>query len=124
MVSAMADTMLDKYGRAKVRQVVSDFYRRVLESPRLAVYFDGVDIHTLVAHQSAFLEAVMGGEQRTGPDEIKRVHARLGVSGVDFGEMIDLLGQSLDRFEVEPVDKREVQDRYLGYADQVVNNNG
>ena len=120
----MADTMMDKYGRAKVRQVVSDFYGRVLESPRLSLYFDGVDIHTLVAHQSAFLEAVMGGLQGAGPDEIRRIHARLDVPGADFEEMIDLLGHSLDRFEVEPVDKEAVQGRYLAYADQVVTNRG
>jgi hypothetical protein len=34
--------------------------------------------------------------------------------------MIDLLGQSLQRFGVDASDQQAVQDRYLTYEDQVV----
>ncbi|HWB88570.1 MAG TPA: group 1 truncated hemoglobin [Acidimicrobiia bacterium] len=116
----MGETMIERYGHGRVRQVVSDFYGRVLASPRLALYFDGVDIHTLVAHQSVFLEAVMGSPQSHSAEDIRRIHDHLGISSTDFQEMIDLLGQSLQRFGVDASDQQAVQDRYLTYEDQVV----
>lgn len=113
-------TMIDKYGRGRVMQIVADFYGKVMGSPQLSRHFDGVDIHTLVAHQSAFLEAVMGGPAYHDPEQIRRFHARLKISSEDFEEMIQHLGTSLDSFGVELVDSEKIQDRYRGYADQVI----
>lgn len=112
--------MIDKYGRVKVRQIVSHFYGAVLKSPRLSPYFDGVDVHGLMAHQSAFLAAVMGAEQTHEMADIERAHHGLGVADKDFAEMLDLLETSLKRFEIEDVDVQTVMNRYDGFRRAVV----
>ena len=112
--------MIDKYGRVKVRQIVSHFYGAVLKSRRLSPYFDGVDVHGLMAHQSAFLAAVMGAEQTHEMADIERAHHGLGVADEDFAEMLDLLETSLKRFEIEDVDVQTVMNRYDGFSRAVV----
>jgi hemoglobin len=116
----MGATMIDKYGRGRIRKAVVDFYAQVLRSPRLASYFDGIDIETLVAHQSAFLNAVMGDPASHSEQEIRQSHAHLGISNEDFDEMIELLGNSLDRAGIEEEDRLSVQTRYRSFAGQVV----
>lgn len=112
--------MIEKYGRVRVRQIVSHFYGAVLKSRRLSHYFDHVDVHGLMAHQSAFLAAVMGGPPSHDEPEIETAHRGLGVDEGDFDEMIRLLELSLERFEVEAGDIEEVTRRYHGYRESVV----
>ena len=112
--------MIDKYGRVKIRQIVSHFYGAVLRTPRLSPYFDGVDVHGLMAHQSAFLAAVMGAEQTHEMADIERAHHGLGIDDDDFAEMLDLLGTSLRRFEIDDVDREQVVTRYRAFQASVV----
>jgi hemoglobin len=112
--------MIEKYGRVKIRQIVSHFYGAVLKSPRLSPYFDGVDVHGLMAHQSAFLAAVMGAEQSHEMADIERAHHGLGVDAEDFAEMLDLLEDSLKRFEVEEDDRHQIIGRYRAFQGSVV----
>jgi hemoglobin len=112
--------MIDKYGRVRVRQIVSHFYGAVLRSPRLSPYFDGVDVHGLMAHQSGFLAAVMGAEPSHEEADIERAHHGLGIDHEDFAEMLDLLEASLERFEVEDVDSDHVIGRYRAFQGSVV----
>jgi len=61
----MVETMLEKYGRGRLTQIVSSFYGDVLRSSRLAPYFADVSIAGLIEHQSRFLAMVMGGHPHT-----------------------------------------------------------
>lgn len=114
------ENMIDKYGRVRVRQVVSDFYGAVLRSERLARYFDGVDVHGLMQHQAAFLAAVMGGPARHSDRDIESAHRGLGVDPGDFEEMIRLLRASLEKLEFDPEDIEIITDRYYAYEPTVV----
>ncbi len=112
--------MIDKYGRARVHQVVSDFYGAVLRSNRLAPYFEGVDVHGLMQHQAAFLAAVMGGPTQHSDRDIEKAHHGLGVDPGDFKEMIRLLRASLEKLEFDPEDVEIITGRYYAYEPAVV----
>lgn len=112
--------MIDKYGRALVHQVVSDFYGAVLRSERLAPYFEGVDVHGLMLHQAAFLAAVMGGPKRHSDRDIASAHHGLGVDPADFEEMIRLLRASLEKLDFDSEDIEVITDRYYEYKQSVV----
>lgn len=112
--------MIEKYGRVRVRQIVSHFYREVLRSGRLARYFENVDVHGLMAHQSAFLAMVMGGPHSHGVDEIEAAHRDLDVDPGDFDEMLRLLDSSLRKFGVEDEDIDVLVERYQGFRSAVV----
>lgn len=112
--------MIDRYGEVKVRQMVSAFYGAVLRSPRLGPYFDGVSISGLVAHQAAFMAAVMGGPPSYNDDELAVAHSHLRVDSDDFDEMLRLLEQTLKHFRVSAGDTREVLDGYQSRKPQIV----
>jgi hemoglobin len=83
-------------GFAKVRLIVSDFYERVLATPNLRVYFEGIEMRRLVDHQTKFISAIMGGPASYTDDQIAHAHARLRVLGADFDELVELLRETLE----------------------------
>lgn len=70
-LSPVTGKLIEKYGRFKAHQIVASFYDRVLSSPRLQPYFDGIDIQGLVDHQAALLRAVMGGPAAHSPGQAR-----------------------------------------------------
>ncbi|MGH8959127.1 MAG: group I truncated hemoglobin [Acidimicrobiia bacterium] len=77
-------------------RIVTDFYARVLASPALAPYFDGVSIETLIKHQTAFINAIGSPASIHGDDQLARVHAQLAVTDSDFNELVHLLAKTLE----------------------------
>jgi len=89
-------TLYDRNGgEAGLRPMIEAFYGRVLASPRLAGYFDGVDMTALVDHQVKFVAWVMGGPVHYGDEDIRRAHAELGITRAEFLEMVEALRLSL-----------------------------
>lgn len=106
----MTKTLFDRAGGfAKVRKVVSSFYDRMIDSPRLAPYFDGVDMPALVDHQTKFVAYIMGGPASYTDEQLRRVHAHLRISRSDFAEMVDLLCESLEDHDLADGDVAEVR---------------
>lgn len=83
-------------GFAKVRLIVSDFYERVLATPNLRVYFEGIEMRRLVDHQTKFISAIMGGPASYTDAQIAHAHARLNILGEHFDELAELFRESLE----------------------------
>ncbi|HJU51961.1 MAG TPA: group 1 truncated hemoglobin [Acidimicrobiia bacterium] len=77
-------------------RIVTDFYARVLASPSLAPYFDGVPMETLIKHQTAFINAIGGPVPAHFDEDLARVHSGLAVAESDFDELIRLLSETLE----------------------------
>ncbi|HEX9856225.1 MAG TPA: group 1 truncated hemoglobin [Acidimicrobiia bacterium] len=116
----MGVTPLDGYGRHKVVQVVSSFYGDVLRSKELGPYFANVHIAGLVEHQALFMAMMMGGPASFTDEQIREVHANLGISDEHFEEMLRLLEQALLRYDVTVEDAADVVARYRTYLPHVV----
>jgi len=82
-------------GMEAVARVVFAFYDRVLESPRLAPYFAGVDMRRLIAHQTDFMLSVLGGPPSYTNAHLSAVHRRFNITDRDFDEMIGLFGETM-----------------------------
>lgn len=117
----MGETLLHRYGRVRVAQIVASFYRDVLRSSRLAHYFHDVPMSGLIEHQATFMAMVMGGPPAFSDEEIHIAHSRLGITDEDFEEMLRLLEVNLLKFEVEPEDTTQVVAGYRELQSQVVN---
>ena len=101
----MASTVFERAGGfANVRKIVSEFYDRVLEAPRLSRYFENTDMRTLIDHQAKFITQAMGGPASYTDDALRKVHLRLGISQAEFREMTVLLRETLEDFDVDPDD--------------------
>lgn len=87
-----------------VSRVVSDFYRRVVGSSILADYFRGVDMRTLIDHQTKFIATLMGGPASYTNEHLARVHAHIGVTDSAFGEMTTLMRETLEDFDFDQTD--------------------
>ncbi|MGE0745723.1 MAG: group 1 truncated hemoglobin [Rhodospirillales bacterium] len=105
----MASTVFERCGGfATVRRVVSAFYDRVLDSPTLSPHFEAIEMKTLIDHQTKFIASVMGGPASFSDEALKRAHARLGISRAEFEEIVGLLRETLEDFDVSAGDVAQV----------------
>jgi hemoglobin len=107
-------------GFARVRLIVADFYERVLESERLARYFEGIDMRRQIDHQTKFISSIMGGPASFTNEQIARSHARLDVTADDFEEIRSLIRETLEDFGVADTDVRRVDAHVLAMRDHIV----
>ncbi len=97
----MRQTVFERAGGfACVRRIVSAFYDRVLDEPTVGRHFEGLDMARLVDHQAKFIAQVMGGPASYTDEQLKRAHARLGVTQAEFSLMADLLHETLEDFDL------------------------
>lgn len=101
----MAKTIFERYGGfAKVSRVVSAFYGSILRSPVLRPYFAGVDMGTLIDHQTRFVASLMGGPASFTNEHLARVHARLNVTDEAFDEMVRIMRETLEDHDYDESD--------------------
>ena len=78
-----------------IRTAVDQFYDRVVADPRLAAYFQGVDMIALRRHQVQMLSAATGGPMSyTGP-EMATAHAGRGIDNEAFDRVVGHLQDTL-----------------------------
>lgn len=70
-------------GADAVNAAVEVFYRRVLSDPRIAHFFDSVDMDAQLAKQKAFLTMVFGGPSVYRGKDLRGAHAGLVARGLD-----------------------------------------
>ena len=101
----MALTIYERYGGfPRVRKVVTAFYVKALDSPLLEHHFENVAMERLIEHQTRFIAFLMGGPASYTDEHLQHVHSRLGITLVEFDEMVELLTETLDDFDFEAED--------------------
>ena len=109
-------TIYDRYGGfAKLRKVISDFYERVLDDPRLSPFFEHIEMARLIDHQTKFIASITGGPASFTNSQLQRAHARLGITSRDFRAVVQLLEETFEDHGFESADiaqvMREVRQR-------------
>lgn len=95
-------------GMRTVSRVISTFYDRVMSTPDLIGYFEGVDMRRLIDHQTKFVAAVMGGPASFTDEHLARVHAHLGIDDPSFEEAVLILRESMEDHNMNETDIGEV----------------
>ena len=114
-------TIFERYGGfAKVSQMVTSFYDKMIDSSVTGPYFTDVDMKRLIDHQTKFFSAVMGGPASFTTDHLERVHARLGITEEAFQEAVTLLGQTLQEFNLAPEDLNAVKNEVIRCKSYIV----
>lgn len=117
----MGTTLFDRCGGfSTVRRIVSAFYDKVLDSPRLQRHFAAADMRTLIDHQTKFISSVMGGPASFDDQALRRVHAPLGITRAEFAEVVGLLRETLEDFELDAADVEHVSRSVLGREGAIV----
>ena len=101
----MSQSLYERYGGfATISRLVMSFYDNILESDKLADYFEDVDMRRLIDHQTKFVASLMGGPASFSNDILKTVHAPLNIDNSSFDEMARILRQTMVDFNVESED--------------------
>ena len=80
---------------AGIRAAVDEFYDRVVADPRLATYFDGVDMVGLRRHQVEMLSAATGGPKSYTGAEMAAAHAGRNIDNEAFDRVVGHLQDTL-----------------------------
>jgi hemoglobin len=91
-------------GMRTVSRMISTFYDRVLDTPELVHYFDGVDMKRLIDHQTKFFAAVMGGPASFTDEHLARVHGHLGIDSASYEEAVLILRETLEDHDMGETD--------------------
>jgi len=70
-------------GDAAIDAAVDNFYRRVLNDPYVAPFFEGVDMEKQAAKQKGFLTMVTGGPNKYTGKDMREGHKYLVAMGLD-----------------------------------------
>ncbi len=117
----MADTLFEKYGGLKTfSEVVSSFYQKVLDSDELEPFFRGVDLESLMSHQTNFIAKALGGPDQYAGRDMTAAHANLHISNENFNEVAELLTEALEEAGVEEQDVGAIISTIASLKDQIV----
>ncbi|MEE8058896.1 MAG: group 1 truncated hemoglobin [Pseudomonadales bacterium] len=118
----MIETLFDKYGGfTTFSALVTNFYQKVLDSDQLAPYFEGVDMDSLMTHQTNFLAKALGGPDKYDGRDLVKAHARFNISLLNFQEVVELLEESLEEGGVESEDINTIISLVNNLQSQIVN---
>lgn len=102
-------SLFEKYGGfATVSQIVRQFYRDVLSSQNLKVYFEGVDMERLIDHQTKFISHALGGPAEYTGRTLEMSHKGLRITEDDFDEVAEILQETLEDVGMEDEDIESV----------------
>ena len=115
------ETMFERYGGfSQVSRIVSSFYDRVLDSPIMGPYFKNVDMKRQIDHQTKFISFLMGGPASYSDEHIHSIHQRLNVTPEAMDEMVELMVETLEDFDVEESDIEEIQHALLSRTKLII----
>lgn len=105
----MVGALFDKYGGfGTVSRVVMAFYEKVLDSDKIGIHFENVDMPRLIDHQTKFIASVLGGPAAFSDERLRKVHTHLNLTHADFDAMTEILRETLQEFDFEEQDIRRV----------------
>ena len=111
----------ERYGGfGSISKVVSSFYDKVLDSPELSKYFENIDMRRQIDHQTKFIASLMGGPASYSNQELERAHARFTITRAEFDEMMELLQETLEDFDLNDEDVNEVVQNFNNRVNFVV----
>ena len=117
----MARSMFERYGGfAKINRVVMSFYEKMTTSPITKKYFANTNMKRLIDHQTKFIASMMGGHASYTNEHLERVHAHLGITESAFMETVDMLAETLEDYDFEDEDIRQVEDEVMSRKNHVV----
>jgi len=106
----MAQSIFERSGGfASVSRIVMSFYEKVLDSPIISPYFIATDMKLLIDHQTKFIAFLMGGPVSFSDEHMERIHRHMGIDRRAFDEMVSLLTETLEDYDLDEEDIAAVE---------------
>jgi hemoglobin len=117
----MTQSYFDQLGGfKKVRKVVSSFYDRVLEEEVLIPYFEGVDMPSLIDHQTKFFATLLGGPASYTDDQLRKIHSGMGITSKAFEVVCELVVETLEDHGLDDAGIRDLSEKLLAQRSLMV----
>jgi hemoglobin len=114
-------SLYERLGRTVgIRTAVDDFYRRVLADPRLAPYFEAVDLEALYGHQTDLLVQVTGGPGGYSGRDLAAAHEGRHITPEAFDLVVGHLVASLTELGVGEADIGAVGEALSAHRGEIV----
>ena len=107
-------------GVAGVTRMISEFYARVLDDPKLRPYFDGVPMHKLRHMQFEFFSAALGGPAPYTGRTVQHAHQGRGITREHFQAFVEHLFETLKEYDLTDDQRYVIIARINTYADDVI----
>ncbi len=95
-------------GHDGIRAVVDDFYDRLLEDDELGSFFADADMEKLRQTQTDFLCEAAGGPETYDAEPVREAHLHIPFTHDHIQRAIELLNESLSKFNVPEEDAAAV----------------
>ena len=95
-------SLYEQIGESRIKSVIRDFYVRAFTDPIIGHFFFGKNHDELVAKQSQFAIALLGGPRSYAGRPLAPVHHGLGIRLPHFGRRQLLMGEVLKEHGIDP----------------------
>jgi hemoglobin len=107
-------------GMEAISAVVDDFAGNVLNDPRINKKFAKSDAPRLLANLKDFVCSATGGPCQYKGLSMKKSHKRMGVTGGEFGALVEDLIKTLYKFNVQNPERQELLGALAGLKGDIV----
>ena len=104
-------------------RVVTAFYAKMLDSPRLQRHFAGVSMEGLISKQSALIDVIAANGTSYTEAHLHQVHAHLSIDDADFDEMLVLLDMALREQRIDPEPGAAIRQAFASSRNAIVKDN-
>jgi hemoglobin len=104
--------LYDQIGGDKLREVIADFYDRMLSDVMIGFLFVGKDRQRLIDKEWEFTARLLGADVEYTGKPIRQAHAKSPILGGHFERRLQILRETLADHQVAP----GVQDEWLGHT--------
>lgn len=113
-------TLFDRLGGVTgVTAVVQEMYRRVLEDPELAPFFEGVSMDRVHRMQYQFLSAALDGPAVYTGAELTGIHHGRGITSHHFAKFCGHFADAVEAHGATPRDVDDALGRLATYKDKI-----
>ena len=119
-LGATEPILVELGGPIGVSATVDVLYRKLLDDPAVAPYFEAVDLDRIRAHMTDFLIAVLDGPDLYEGRDLATAHAHLGITDDAFDVTASHLLDALEERAVRPEVLDVVLDRVAPLRSSVV----
>ncbi len=115
-----SDSLFNRLGGASgVAEIVQEMYRRVLDDPELAAFFENVPMDRLHRMQFQFIAAALDGPVEYTGAELNAIHRGRGITAHHFAKFCSHFTDAVEAYGATPRDVDDALGRLATYKDQI-----
>ncbi len=114
------DSLFNRLGGATgVAEIVEEMYRRVLDDPELAAFFEKVSLDRLHRMQFQFIAAALDGPVEYTGAELNAIHRGRGITAHHFAKFCGHFADAVEASGATPRDVDNALGRLATYKDKI-----